>query len=229
MADATLTNKANNISTSNAFSTGSLSWTAGARGLLFPSSSGTGGSTIAGHTATGGGVTWNEIGFVVYGVRRGISILLSDGTPATGAITITATMGSGLYEETQWSADELTNFNTTTVHDTVFTKAAASGTTMSLDDLGTIDTGDLVIAAFGFEGALDDFAPATGLTTHILRQSGSGVRSLLVGTSTTDDTPGATWTTSGNGIGGVGAIFNVAAGGAAAVAKVHQFQSLGVH
>jgi hypothetical protein len=68
----------------------------------------------------------------------------------------------------------------------------------------------LVYAAFGFEGATDSFAPATGLTQHVLRQNGGNVRSLLVGYSTTDDTPGVTWGTSGNGGAGVGFIINTA-------------------
>jgi hypothetical protein len=140
-------------------------------------------------------------------------MFLSDGTPATGALTITATV-TGTYNETQWSADELTGFNTTTPNDAAQTATTGfgGGSALNLPDLGTIDTDDLAIFAAGFEGGASGAAVATGSTLHILRDGGVNVRSFLVGFSSTDDTPGVTWT-DGDNCGIVGAIFNVAVAG----------------
>lgn len=205
-----LANKANNVSTSNAFSTGSLSWTAGSRGVVSVASANT--SDVTGHSCTGGGVTWNEVDSIQYGGRRGLCMFISSATPSTGALTITATV-TGVYQETQWSVDELTGFDTSTPNDAGQAGSASSGTALNTPDLGTLDAGDLALFCAGFESGADSFAVAANSTQHIKRAGGGNVRSLIVGYSSTDDTPGVTWASSGNGCGIVGCIINVAAGG----------------
>ncbi len=207
-----LANKANNVSTSNGFSSGSISWTGGARGIVSISSAYAGGGSVSGHSVSGGGVTWNEIGSRDYASRRRVSMLVSDGTPSDGALTITAN-GSGTYQESQWSVDELTGYDATTVHDTAQTAVETGGAfkVVTLPDLGTIDAGDMAIFASGFEDAADNFAVQTGSTQHVKRSGGGNVRSFIVGTSTTDDTPGTQWDTVGSAAAIVGAIFNVGA------------------
>jgi hypothetical protein len=205
------TNKENNfVATTSPIVTGSLTWTAGARGIVAVASSATGAGSGSSHTVTGGTTTWNVVGTVIYGSRRRITVLMSAGTPTNGTLSIAPAFPETDYQESQYSVDQITGFNATTPNDTAITGSASSGTSLNLADVGTIDAGDVVYAAFGFEGATDGLAPATGLTTHILRQSGTNVRSLLIGTSTTDDTPGVTWTTSGNTIGGVAFVINIA-------------------
>lgn len=205
----TLTNKANNISTSNPTVTGSLTWAAGSRGIVAVASAAAGGSLLSGHTVTGGTVTWNSLGSVVYGSRRRVEIFLSDGTPSSGTLSILATVITD-FAETQYSVDQIEGFDTGNVDDTAVTASGSSGTSLNIGDVGTIDTGDLVYAAFGMENASDGLVPATGSTAHVTREGGSNVRSLLVAFSTTDDTPGATWNTSGSS-GGVAFIINVGA------------------
>jgi hypothetical protein len=211
-----LTNLANNVSTSNGFSTGSLSWTAGSRGIVAVSTAiASGSGDTVGHTVTGGGVTWTEVtggvGGQVYKSRRILSVFQSDGTPTTGALTITS-LTDGTYQESQWSVEEVTGQHATPFDGAQFS-AVDGPTAINTADLGTIDAGDLAYFAVGFEAATDSLAVAAGSTQHILRQSGGNVRSLLIGKSTTDDTPGATWGTGSNGAGISGFIINAAAGG----------------
>lgn len=206
-----LANKENGVKTSNGWSTASLSFTGGSRGLISVSSA-TSGGAVSAHGATGGGVTWSEIGTVAYSSRRRISWLLSDGTPS-GVITVTAT-ATGTYQESQYSVEELTGYDSASVHGTVGTVGNGGGVSspVNLGSLGTIDAGDLVIAAFGHEDASNTLAAGSGSTQHVLRDGGGNVRALIVMTSTTDDTPGITYNAV-SGSGGVGAIFNVGAGG----------------
>lgn len=209
-----INNLANDIDTSRPYSTESLSWTAGSRGIVFIASAVEGGGTITNHSVSGGDVTWTEIVFIVYGARRGLSVFVSDDTPANGVLTFdTDWSGAVAFQEAQWSVSELTGFDSAQWPSTGTEAAVTSGTTINAPDVGTIDTGDMVVFGVGFEGATDDLAVAAGSSQHILRQSGSNVRSLLVGTSTTDDTPGATFTTSGNSAGIVAVLIKADAGG----------------
>lgn len=217
-AAISLTNKENNVSTSfPTTTTGSLSWTAGARGiasvvLACPG----GGTTLSGHVdVAGGSETWNEIGFTSYGSRRGVYVFLSDSVPTNGTLSITYDNGpgtdcngAGTPLEIQYSIDQMTGFDTGNPDDPATTASGASGTSLNIADVGTIDTGDVVYAAFGMENANDGIAPATGSTEHVKREGGGNVRSLLVAYSTTDDTPGATWNSTGS-AGGVAFIINV--------------------
>jgi hypothetical protein len=208
---AVVTHKADGVSTSNAFATPSQSWTAGSRGLVSVATANTGGS-VQGHSCTGGGVTWIEVDSLEYGGRRGACMFHSDGTPSTGALTITATV-NGTYQETQWSIDEVTGQDGTTPFDTGQSAAASSGTSLNCPDVGTIDAGDVVYAMAAFESGADSFAWAAGVTSLVYRSGGGNVRSLRTGHSSTDDTPGVTWGTSGNGAAIIAVIINAAAGG----------------
>lgn len=204
----------------NGWSTaGSHSWPGGSRGLIIVASAGTPGPAISGHSASGGGVNWSELptnGFQAFGGRRGLSVLISDGTPNSSAITVTATVtGGSTFQDARYLIVPIQGYDTGQIHDAAV-RGENTGTAppLNLPDAGTILAGDLLIAAFGFEDAGDGFGPAAGLTTHTLINGGTlNVRSLLVGTSTTDDTPGATWNTTGNGCGGIAFIVNTAAGG----------------
>lgn len=211
---AAVANKANNVSLSNGFSTGSLSWTAGSRGIVTVASARNTTGTNEGHSVTGGGVTWTEVGFVEYGSRRQLSVLVSDGTPSTGALTITAEYAGGsTYQESQWSVEEVTGHDTGTPFGTMQQASTGSGTSLNCPDVGTIDAGDVVYAAGALEDGADSFAWAAGVTGIVYRSGGANVRSLRTGYSSTDDTPGVTWATSGNGAGILALIVNAAAGG----------------
>ena len=206
----TVTNLANNVSTSNGFSTGSLTWAANSIGVVCVASA-QNALLPASQTVTGGSETWSLVHGQDYSGRRRVDMFVSDTTPTNGALTITLTVSGGsTYQESQWSVEQLTNVDTGTPVGTGFRTDTASGTSLNLPDLGTIDAGDVALFCAGFESGADSLAVAAGSTQHILRQGGGNVRSLIVGTSTADDTPGITWATDGNGAAMVGAIFNTA-------------------
>lgn len=189
---ATPAHKTDGISTSNGFSTGSISWSG--LGYVSVASAAAGGGTVDGHSVSGGGVTWTSKGSIAYGDRRRLQVFESSAVPSTGALTITATV-TGTYQETQWSADEVVDFNEATPSDASQSTTTNSVNTLSTPDLGTIDTDDIAFVASGFEKANDNFRAATGTTQLALRTAGGNVRSFFTGYSTTDDTPGVAWDT----------------------------------
>ena len=210
----TLTNKTNDVSTSDPTTTASITWTAGARGIASVAMACSGVDIEPGSgnvTITGGGVTWNQLDYIAWGGRRGLYVFLSDGTPTNATLSIDYTnvncLLTGSFQEFQYSVDEITGFNTSDVDDPT-TSIAEAAVASNLPDVGTIDSGDLVYAAFGMENANDNLQAAAGSTEHVKREGGGNVRSLLVEYSITDDTPGATWDTNGF-VGAIGFIINM--------------------
>jgi hypothetical protein len=206
-----IANKDNGTNTTTEpFNTASITWTAGARGMVCVASATNSGSVNA-HTVTGGSVTWDLLGTIQgYGGRRGLSMFLSDDTPSNGTLSIAVDNG-GTYQESIYSVDEITGQHDTTVTSGFQKAEAAPATSLNLPSLGTIDSGDLAVFACGFEAGADNLNAASGSTEVIKIEGGGNVRSFLVGKSTTDDTPGVTWDTSGNACGLVGVIVEVGA------------------
>jgi hypothetical protein len=202
-----------------------VSWPAGVRGYIWVCSAAPGGQWVIAHAASGAGVTWTELVLRWYAARRSGSLIEASGTPNGGEITLTASSNLGGYQETRWVAFAVTGVDPTTPRGTVFstnnsadpndqdTPGDSMGTTLSTPDLGTIEAGDLAVLCAAFEGGADGFAAAASVTEDAKLTGGANVRSVLVGHSTSDDTPGVSWNTVGNGCGVVGVIFKAAAGG----------------
>lgn len=164
---------------------------------------------------TGASLTWTSMARQVYGSRRSVSVFraVNTGSETSGALTINmSSAAGGALQEAAWSIVRVTGADTADPDDAAVTGSASSGTSLNLADVGTLDTDDQVFAAFGFESGADSFALAAGLTEIGSVTGGANVRSLKTGYGT-DETPGATWGTSGNGIGGIGFIVNVGSGG----------------
>jgi hypothetical protein len=206
--------KASGTSTSNGFSTGSISWTAGSRPIVLTANAAAGGGTVTGVTISGGGATWTALNsgglnIMVYGSRRAVHAQAANSTPTDGALTITVGV-TGTFQECKWAVLEVTGTGLT--FDECVRAAEAAASILSSPDVGTIDPGDLVVFAAGFEGATDGLVVQAGSIEVHKNDNGGNVRSLIVGTSTTDDTPGIDWNTGGNSAGIVAFVVN---GGAA--------------
>ena len=167
------------------------------------------------------GITWTRIHGTIYSDRRDVEVWKGTGGSGSGAFTLTYSAPlNGGYQSHAWSIEEVTGQDTTTPNDAGVVGSTVTGTSLNLPDVGTPDGGDRVFAAFGFENGADSFALEAALT-ELGSQVGLGnVRSLKTGYDASDpqdETPGATWGTSGNTCGGVGFIVNAAAGGGSKV------------
>jgi hypothetical protein len=184
----------------NGYSTASLTWTAGARGVVCVATFNSGG-TVTGHSISGGGVTWTEIAFIVYGSARGLSILVSDGTPSNGTLTITAAFSGGSFGDSIWNASEITGFDSAQWPSTATENSASDPDPSPLiaPDVGTIAAGDLAVFcfAYGQADATGNGVTVGGSSTEVDRVEnvGGSVRSLMLATTTADDTPQYSYTT----------------------------------
>ena len=138
------------------------------------------------------------------------------GVSGSGAVTIEYT-GAGTFQQMAWAVDQVTGQNTTTPNDVAVIGSSAT-TSLALTDVGVPDTGDAIYAAFAFEATADSFALGAAFTAlgSVDVGAGGNIRQLKSGydaTAPLDETPDCSWTTSGNGAGGIGFIINVAAAG----------------
>jgi len=206
-----ITLKDNGTPTSNGFNTASLSMAANTRAIIAVSTALDSPISFSGHSASGGGVSWDEIHHLGYSGRRQLSLFLSDGVPS-GAVTITANFSGGTYQESKYGVFEVAGIDLGDPDDgAVSAENTGSPAFLNSPDVGTIDAGDMVFMCCGYEGGADSLAVASGTTQLLLSAGGSNVRSLICGHSTTDDTPGVTWSGTGNGAGIIGINFNVGA------------------
>ena len=182
-------------STSNAFSTGAL--TAGATGsrrvvLVAAADSGSYPTNLG---VTGGGVTFAEEDSEQFRSRRFVAIATSDGAATTTALTITITVPN-TFQECHWVVVDVPNFSS------FGTPANLEGggglTAFSAPDVGTIGANDFALFVAGQENASDGLDVDANSTQVYQDLTGDNIRSIVVGYSTTDDTPGVVWTTAGD-------------------------------
>lgn len=174
---------------------GFTGWTG--RGAL-----GIGVNGVAINSVTGGDVTWTNIG----GGFNYTRIYEADGVPDGTDITIELASAA----EALVIGFEIFGDAGAGNHDTAVT-ASGNGTTATCGDLGTLDASDVAVyLARSVVGGTAHSAQA-GSTQLRTITNGTSVRSISVGYSTTDDTPGATVPDNDWDI--VGAIFNDAATG----------------
>lgn len=199
-------------STVNGFSTGAVAWAPGSLGVVFVASAVPGGASVTDHAVTGGGVTWSHVASTAYASRRRISMFISSATPADGPLTITAFV-TGTYIESLWAVVQVDGLHPSTPHGPTLSSAVPDPpevTSLSLPDLGGFGEGSIAIFAAGFEDSsqvLEVQAGSEQLGDQIV---GTDTRVFVLGTSTTDTTPGVQWQAAGNGCGLVGAIFHAA-------------------
>ena len=165
------------------YNTGSISaWTSGSYGIMAIWFDTDPGST----TVTGGSVTWSQLGST-YNAWSGADdvymlVFMADGTPATGAITVTPTNS---FTTSVWYADEAADTDGTT--DTpVTSEGEATGHTSP--DVGTLDTDD-VAYLFVWNTADTAFTGQTG-TTILNQRNDTSVQRTCTAYSATDETPG---------------------------------------
>jgi hypothetical protein len=163
-------------------------------------------------TPVGVMATWEEIGRISGEGRRGIMVFRGSGAITPGTISITVSP-EGNWAETFWSVEEVAGYNAGDPDDAPVGAAAASGTSGAIADVGTIDAGDAVIAAFGHEES--ESLTITGFTTLSAQTGGTDLRTLHVGYSASDETPEATWATNASWE-GIAWIVNVDPGGGSA-------------
>lgn len=211
------------IHTTNGSNTASINPTAGGVVLVLAASAGTPGPAFeSGETAVSGcGLTWTTVGWLsVYSGRRAIAAIKGVGSPSEGALTITTFPSGGTtFQETLYGVLQITGQDDTTFSDAAIT-GTATGTSLTLGDVGTPGAGDAVLSVFANTLATDDNRALTAGITELAHIIGGGnVRSLIVGwdiNATPDETPGATQSTSDD-WGGLAFIVNVAAGGGGTV------------
>ena len=207
-----ITLKDSGTSLSNGFDTASLSMAANTRAIIAVVTALDSPVSFSGHSASGGGVSWAEIQTQGYSGRRIVSLFRSDGVPS-GIVTITANFSGGTYQESKYGVFEVAGLDLIDPDDApVSAENDGSSSFLNSPDVGTIDAGDMAFMCCGFEGGADSLAVASGTTELLLSAGGSNVRSLICGHSTTDDTPGVTWSGTGNGAGIIGINFNVGGG-----------------
>jgi hypothetical protein len=182
----------------NGYSTASLTWTAGARGVVCVATACS--AAVTGHSVSGGGVTWTEIAFVTYGSIRGFSLIVSDGTPSNGTLTITVAT-SGSFTDSIWNASEITGFDSGQWPSTGTDNSAgdADPSPLIAPDVGTIAAGDLVVFSFAYgqQDATGNGVTVGGSSSEVDRVEdvGGSIRSLMLATTTADDTPQCSYTT----------------------------------
>jgi hypothetical protein len=208
---------AGNDTTNNPATTASISPTSGAIVYLTVGYAGDA-STHPNDDIAPSGVmaTWEEIGRIGSAGegRRGIMVFRGSGAITPGTISITVSPSAGNWAETFWSIAEVTGYNAGDPDDAPVGAEAASGTSGAITDVGTIDAGDAVIAAFAHEES--ESLTITGFTSLSAQTGGTDLRTLHVGYSMSDETPEATWATNAAWQ-GIAWIVNVDPGGGAAV------------
>jgi len=215
---ATVTHKetVSHASTSPQDST-SLTWTAGSRGLVFLTAANSGG-TPSGFTVDGGTEVWASVATARdYGFRRLMNVFMSDKTPDNGVLTITVSSG-GTLDGMICPVCELTDFDTGLVSSyKTADRASGGGALINSGTFTSIGTNDVLAWVVGHESASDGLALESG-TQVALTEGVGGVRSVIVGTTTTDVNPGATWDTDSFSAGLIALyIEGVAGGGSAAL------------
>jgi hypothetical protein len=216
--------------TSNPSTTASINPTSGSLTLAWLAYAVEGGGTSSNTdtiTPSGARGTWTQLRIAASSEfsnmgRRGIVLWAGTGSVTNEAVTITATCGSGTWTETAWVFDEWTGQDTGTPYDTAQANGDSSTSGEITSDLGTPGTGDRVTAAWFSE--TDETISATGLTATGSQLTGcSDVRTMHVfydASDPQDETPAASWTTSGT-WGAIGLIINAAAGGSVIKPAMH--------
>lgn len=160
-------------------------------------------------TVSGCGLTWNEMGSVTYGTRRHMSVWRGTGTwNSANQLEIVAS-DLTTFQEMPWELSEITGYNSGDPDDAAQT-ASGTGTTGSVPDVGTPDTGDVVFSAHCHEESEDNIALTGSITQLYKFDTGGNLRSMIIGYEggTPDETPGFTTDTSGA-FGQIGFIINV--------------------
>lgn len=155
------------------------------------------------HTVTGGGVTWTSQDNRVYRARRMGELLEASAVPSDGALTITASGGSGAYRETQWFVFEVAEYDAAGWIEQGPAEAdvGTGSTSLNAVNVGTLSGDEIAIVVGGCEGGSVAFAPEAGVTELAQQEGGSDVRSSLIGYSSTDNAPGVVWNSSSVGAG----------------------------
>jgi hypothetical protein len=195
MAQPTLLHITNGTNSSNGTAISNSGWGTSTRALISICSAYSTAGTVT-HAVSGGGVTWSQVDVFPMGVRRGMEIFESDGTPNGGDITITAS-GPGAFKETMYSIDEVASWDGTTLIAGSNHNNAISGESISVSVAGSYTSGDTVYAMCAVEsGSATGLTVDTGTDLHTAILGGSDVRGLLAADADTDTTPGFSWTTS---------------------------------
>lgn len=169
-------------------------------------------------SVSGASLTWDQVDIEYYASRRTVAVFrgVNTGAETSGALTVSMTSSGNALQELAWSIVRVTGADTADPEGTPISNSVSSGTAMTIADFGGPPSGDdQVFAASAFESGADSFAFASGMTEIGSVTGGANVRSLKTAYGT-DQTPGVTWGTSGNGAGGIAFIVNAAAGGGAA-------------
>lgn len=174
-------------------------------------------------TDTIGANTWVQIDCQEYGSRRAVYVVRTTwASPSAGTVTFdfTLTTGSLLVEAALWSIDEFTGVDVTTPNDAPTNCVNGSSTSCTMADVGTADAGDFVYAVIGHEDN-ETVTEESGFTVLSKIATATGIRTLLAmydGTAAVDETPSASWATSGAS-GGIGFVINVASGAPPAIRR----------
>lgn len=195
------------VGAADPFNTASITWSGGL-GLILVASAYNGAGTVS-HVATKSGDTWTTDVNLTYGERRGASYI-SNSSPTNGVISINPSSTSGTYQDSVYFVLEISG------SDGVFpanidNAGSGPGTgpvTITLTD--SIDSGDLAVI-FGCSENTAGHA-VDGVTLVGSVTTSSNTRSALVGETTSDTTPGHTWTGT-NYSGLIACVFNVSAAG----------------
>ena len=172
-------------------------WGTGTRGIIGAVGAfGSGGTvTVA---ATGGGVTWTVVDDVIYGSRRDVAILESDGTPNGGDITVTVSSSAGSFAELICSIEEVAQFDAADL--ILTTSASAPGSdaeSISAPALSDLVNDEIVYAICGVEDAGSDLISDDGVLHTPMSPvivDGTDVRRFLAIDASTDTAPGFSWT-----------------------------------
>ena len=205
-------------STSNPATTASISPTAGRKWLAVITVSMPGGySTSASDSlaVSGAGLTWTQLSRVAtWGTRRALYVFRGDGTPSSGALTLTFTPNFGAAEQLKWAIVELDGIDTTTPYGTAYTNSG-SGTAASVTVSETPDAGDFILFLHGQEDGNTDTLNSELDTSLIRIGDSTGSRRFGISYDSAPDStpaPGVTWTGSCS-WGAIGFVLNAGAGG----------------
>lgn len=205
--DLVIVNLDHDTSTSNPCSTASLTPTAGS--MLIVSAAAASSGSVSDIAVTGGGLSWTQLDFQVYGARRAISVWRGTGTYTSGALTITVSLGFGDYQETMFSVEQVTGFNASDPDDAAV--SAEGDDNLNLPDVGTPGTGDMIFSIFAHEDGANNFNFTSGITELAREAAGANVRQIITGyecDASMDETPGVTSSGGTNAIGGIAFIVN---------------------
>lgn len=198
---------------SDTFNTGSITWSGGV-GLVFVASAwSTSISDTPTHTLTKSGDTWVTGVNTDYRVRRAISAATNT-SPSNGVITIDPAPGNGAsYQDSVYfvceisGSDGVVPSNIDILNDNG--NAESSPQIITLTD--TIDAGDLATFFGMLENGGVSHIVSTGLTAVGSEQTSSNTRSGVVGSTTSDTTPGHEWTGGDQGHAEIALVWNVGA------------------